>query len=630
MTPPERARPDRRGCSMRSASRPSRSPTRSRPVLGHLATDKKHAAGRLRWVLPTADGVVVRDDIGRRGRRTRPPAALLGGADREPAMTAVLVLEGPNLNLVGTREPEIYGHETLDEIHAGLDGARRRARPRDRLLPVEPRGRAHRPAPSARLRRRDRQRRRPDPHERRAARRAARHRSGRSSRSTCRTRRRASRSGRSTSSTTSRSSRSSARARAATTSRSRRSPCDRRPRVTRRPTRRARDARAAAAAAPDRRARPADRRAAQRARGAGARRPAGPKAAPGPTGDPRRRARARGPAAGHDGQRRAPAQADLLALYRRLIAATRALEARDRTRDGGRQRRRLTRPPDQPHAARTRFAPAPTGYLHLGHVANAIYVWGLAAATGRRRGPPADRGPRPRRCRPEFDGGPARGPRLAGFPRRRGPDPPVRRRRRRMRRPWRGSAATASSTAATARARRSSAGPRRTAVGGTDRAVRAAAASVGSTAPILRVALGGGSERWMDRLIGPCSDEVADDGDRRSATATGTGPTVSRSSWTTCARASTSSSAGGTCSSATAAPDPARRRLGREAPATFAHHPLIRRPDGRKLSKADGATAVRDLRAAGHARPTSSRWPPGGRTTDGRWLTRTPRQVPSP
>jgi 3-dehydroquinate dehydratase II len=40
-------------------------------------------------------------------------------------MTRVLVLEGPNLNLVGTREPEIYGHETLEEIHAGiLDRAR--------------------------------------------------------------------------------------------------------------------------------------------------------------------------------------------------------------------------------------------------------------------------------------------------------------------------------------------------------------------------------------------------------------------------------------------------------------------------------------------------------------------------
>jgi 3-dehydroquinate dehydratase-2 len=39
-------------------------------------------------------------------------------------MTRVLVLQGPNLNLVGTREPEIYGYETLDEIHTGI---RRRA-----------------------------------------------------------------------------------------------------------------------------------------------------------------------------------------------------------------------------------------------------------------------------------------------------------------------------------------------------------------------------------------------------------------------------------------------------------------------------------------------------------------------
>ena len=35
-------------------------------------------------------------------------------------MTIVLVLEGPNLNLVGTREPEIYGYETLEEIHVGI------------------------------------------------------------------------------------------------------------------------------------------------------------------------------------------------------------------------------------------------------------------------------------------------------------------------------------------------------------------------------------------------------------------------------------------------------------------------------------------------------------------------------
>ncbi len=252
-----------------------------------------------------------------------------------------------------------------------------------------------------------------------------------------------------------------------------------------------------------------------------------------------------------------------------------------------------------PRGTLTRFAPAPTGYLHLGHVANAIWTWGVARATGGRvllRIEDHDR----QRSRPAYDAAILEDLAWLGFT----PDlGPVRQQdadaldayatalqRLRFADLAYGCACTRSTFATWAAAQgRAWSGP------GCPGACRERRVD----GPVLRVALGGGSETWMDGLVGPCSGEVAPAGDLPIRDRHG--------NWTYgfCVVVDDLRQGvglvvrGRDLLSSTPTQIRLGQRLGRGTPPTFVHHRLIRRPDGSKLSKSSGDTGVRDLRAAG-------------------------------
>ncbi len=63
---------------------------------------------------------------------------------RGTPMKRLMILNGPNLNLLGVREPHIYGTTTLAQVRENCEAHAKAARARACVSPVEPRGRAGR------------------------------------------------------------------------------------------------------------------------------------------------------------------------------------------------------------------------------------------------------------------------------------------------------------------------------------------------------------------------------------------------------------------------------------------------------------------------------------------------------
>jgi glutamyl/glutaminyl-tRNA synthetase len=250
---------------------------------------------------------------------------------------------------------------------------------------------------------------------------------------------------------------------------------------------------------------------------------------------------------------------------------------------------------------RTRFAPAPTGWLHLGHVLNAEYVWGAGAQVILRI-EDHDR----ERCRPQYDAGILEDLDWLGYR----PDFPLVRQSERDA-VYREAAHTLAAQGIVyacdcSRRAIEARGARREAREDAPEPElrydghcrdRGLALTDGAG---WRVRMDPGVERFVDGILGPqeqdpsqqCGDVLirdrlanwtyqfvaAADDDRQGIDLVIRGVDLLASTGRQMRIA---------------------RLLGRSTPPAFRHHPLIMKAPDQKLSKSDGDTGVRDLRARG-------------------------------
>lgn len=262
----------------------------------------------------------------------------------------------------------------------------------------------------------------------------------------------------------------------------------------------------------------------------------------------------------------------------------------------------------------TRFAPAPTGYLHLGHAANAVWVWGIARAFGGHvllRVEDHDRG----RCRPMYEqallddldwlglepDGLGTDAFRAGPLAQRQSDNADRYQARVASLEVNGQAYPCDcSRADIARASSGSSGGAEIRYPGT---CRARAVDPDST-PARRVLMHAGTiEHFVDlRLGAQAQDPDLQCGDVLARDRLG--------NWTYQFAVVVDDLEQGVdlvirgedLLESTGRQLRLARMLGRHTPPRFMHHPLLHRADGRKLSKSAHDTGLRELRDAGHSR----------------------------